>query len=129
MSMDRLYEIIANLLLAMKRTDASLTALIKDRDNIQAQHDPVKVARTQFNAWRDSADGKQFKQSLYETQNGRCANPNCQVTEALTIDYLDIDHKSPIATHPQLALVKTNMHLLCTPCNRKKNRGGWTNPA
>ncbi len=105
MSMDRLYEIIANLLLAMKRTDASLAALIKDRNNIQEQHDPVKVARTQFNAWRDSEDGKRFKQSLYETQNGRCANPNCQVTEALPIDYLDIDHKSPIAPASQLAFV------------------------
>ncbi|WP_413162034.1 HNH endonuclease [Capilliphycus salinus ALCB114379] len=117
--MTTLHQLIANLLSAMKRTDTSLSALKADVPEIEAKYDPVKLARSRFNSWRDSNDGKTFKDRLYRKQKGQCANPDCH--RDLPIDYLEIDHKLPITTHHQLALKKSNMQLLCTPCNRKKS--------
>ncbi|MEA5539475.1 HNH endonuclease signature motif containing protein [Limnoraphis robusta Tam1] len=120
--MTTLHQLIANLLSAMKRTDTSLLALKADVPEIEAKYDAVKLARSEFNSWRDSDDGKTFKKRLYRRQKSQCANPNCQLkARDLPIDYLEIDHKLPITTHHQLALKKSNMQLLCTPCNRKKS--------
>jgi len=99
-------QIISNLLSAIKRTDLSLAALKADRAYIESKYHPVKLARSQFNSWRDSHEGKRFKKELYNRQKGRCANPNCQLKdskEGLPIDYFEIDHKLPISSDPDLA--------------------------
>ena len=120
--MRALDEIIADLLSAIKNRNSSLSVLKADAAEIKAKYDPTILARTQFNAWCKCHEGKIFKQKLYNRQKGQCANPECQLKgQILPIDYLEIDHKLPISTHPHLALTKRNLHLLCTPCNRKKS--------
>lgn len=121
--MSTLHQIIADLLSAIKNTNASLEALKLDRAEIKDKYDPVKLARAQFNSWRDSNDGKIFKKKLYKKQERKCASPTCKMLgHEFHIDYFEIDHKLPVSSYPHLALDKSNMHLLCTPCNKRKSK-------
>ena len=119
--MDDLNFIIANLQDAIEKTDKSLQSLKNDQKIIESKYEPVTDARRNFKNWRDSDEGKKTKIELYENQRHICANPDCGLKNELPIEYFEIDHKLPITKFPELALDKSNMQLLCTPCNRKKN--------
>lgn len=120
--MSSFHENIASLLAAITRTNVSLLALKVDATEIEAKYDPVQLARTRFNDWRNRHEGKAFKEKQYERQKGKCANAQCQMYgQVLPIDYFEIDHKLPIKTHSHLAVNKNNLQLLCTPCNKKKS--------
>ena len=114
---DALPELFSKLLSAIKKTDKSLSNLKSDFADMEARYDRVKLARSKFNSWRNSSDGYIYKQSLYKKQSKCCFI--CQIN--LSSEYFEIDHKLPLSIHPQLALKKSNMQLLCTPCNRKKS--------
>lgn len=114
---DSLPELLSKLLSAIKKTDKSLSNLKSDFADIETRYDPVKLARSKFNSWRNSSDGSSRKQLLYKKQSKCCSI--CQIN--LPIEYFEIDHKLPLSIHPQLALKKSNMQLLCTPCNRRKS--------
>ncbi len=114
---DSLPELFSKLLSAIKKTDKSLSNLKLDSGDIEARYDSVKSARSKFNSWRNSSKGFSHKSSLYKRQLKCCSI--CQIN--LPIEYFEIDHKLPLSIHPQLALKKSNMQLLCTPCNRRKS--------
>jgi 5-methylcytosine-specific restriction endonuclease McrA len=73
--------------------------------------------RQRFNRWRDSDEGKAWKQRHYETLKGIC--PGC--SKNFPVNIFEIDHKEPISQSPKLATNPQNMDLLCPPCNRKKS--------
>jgi 5-methylcytosine-specific restriction endonuclease McrA len=114
---DSLPELFVKLISAMKKTDKSLSNLKSDLPKIEARYDPTKLARSKFNSLRDSSDGSNIKKSLHKKQKGCCLI--CKIS--LPIEYFEIDHKLPLSKYPQLGLKKSNMQLLCTPCNRKKS--------
>lgn len=75
--------------------------------------------RAQFNRWRDSDEGKTWKQQKYEQLiNGQC--PECGL-KLPSIEYFQIDHIKPISTYPKCAIDPDNLQLLCSPCNLKKS--------
>lgn len=70
--------------------------------------------RNQFNAWRHSQEGKQWKEEQYRKQNKRC--PICQ-KPILSLKGSHIDHIKPLATHPHLALSTKNLRITHAACN------------
>lgn len=108
----RLYE---KYKLARRKFFHDIAKLQQREENINNRHNPRKI----FNDWRNSTEGKQWKQSQYEKQQGKCGCFGCSFV-APSPEYLEIDHIKPIATHPELAIEPTNLRLLCPPCNRKK---------
>ena len=75
--------------------------------------------RNQFNAWRNSQEGKQWKEEQYNKQNKGC--PICQ-KPILSLKGSHIDHITPIYTHPHLALSTKNMRITHAHCNILRNR-------
>lgn len=119
---------VASLLTAIEQTDKALENLRDDATLIEEKYDPVKEARRLYNNWRDSHDGQIAKEAFYKKQKGQCANFKCQLEgQLLPINYFEIDHKLPITKRPDLALDKSNMHLLCSYCNNKKSIKNWSN--
>ena len=57
---------------------------------------------------------KSNKEQLYKNQQGKCNY--CGIK--LGIQYLDIDHKNPVARGGSDRI--TNLQLLCGPCNTRK---------
>jgi 5-methylcytosine-specific restriction endonuclease McrA len=72
--------------------------------------------RQRFNRWRDSIEGKAWKQQQFDSIAGKC--PGCGVT--FTIGHFVIDHIKPLRSHPALAIELGNLQLLCHPCNLSK---------
>lgn len=81
-------------------------------DKIKDKYDP----RTQFNLWRQSQDGKEWKQQKYIAQNFRCAKCGC----SMLLEGAHIDHIKPISTHPELNLDTRNLRLVHPLCNLTK---------
>ena len=73
--------------------------------------------RRQFNNWRNSLAGQEWKRAQYAKQNGFCP---CCGTE-LNLEDAHIDHVKPTATHPHLALDVSNLRLLRPSCNLRKS--------
>jgi 5-methylcytosine-specific restriction endonuclease McrA len=114
---DMLVKLLYDLQSEIKKAGESLSNLKADLPKIEARYDPVKLARSKFNSFRDSSNGSNYKKLLYKKQKGSCFT--CKIS--LPIEYFEIDHKRPLSIYPQSALRKDNMQLLCTPCNRKKS--------
>jgi len=53
----------------------------------------------------------------------RRRDPLCQMHEArgATVEASSVDHIKPLATHPELAFVMSNLMSLCEPCHAKKS--------
>ena len=79
-------------------------------ETIKSKYEP----RNQFNAWRNSQEGKQWKEEQYQRQNKRC--PICQ-QPILSLKGSHIDHIKPLSTHPHLALDPKNMRITHGACN------------
>jgi 5-methylcytosine-specific restriction endonuclease McrA len=76
--------------------------------------------RQRFNRWRDSDEGKAWKQQQFESIRGKC--PNCPTTFPV-ISCFVIDHIKPLRSHPNLAIELSNLQLLCADCNSRKGAG------
>lgn len=85
----------------------------KIAQQIQEKYEP----RTEFNRWRDSVEGKLWKQQKYLEQNGCCAICN----QSILLKGSHIDHIKPLFKYPDLALDPTNLQITCSDCNISKN--------
>ncbi|QUS59394.1 HNH endonuclease [Synechocystis sp. PCC 7339] len=108
-------ELFCQYKIAQDKVEGSLKNLDDKVERIKKYYSP----RNQFNRWRDSGDGKNWKKRQHEKQKHKCANPNCNFVYEKS-EYFDIDHIKPIKTHPHLAVDKKNLQLLCPPCNSRK---------
>jgi 5-methylcytosine-specific restriction endonuclease McrA len=79
--------------------------------------DKYYAPRQRFNRWRDSDEGKTWKQKQFKVTGGKC--PECPAT-FLDSSHFVIDHIKPLCNHPNLALDLSNLRLLCHSCNLKK---------
>ncbi|HEY9825218.1 MAG TPA: HNH endonuclease signature motif containing protein [Stenomitos sp.] len=105
---DDLEKLVASLI-----EDLDTPRLKKHRDK-KARIDQYYSPRQIFNRWRDSDEGKEWKQQQYEVIKGIC--PGCN--EYFSIKHLEIDHIQPISQAPKLATDLKNLRLLCPPCNK-----------
>jgi 5-methylcytosine-specific restriction endonuclease McrA len=103
--------------LARRELHGNFNKLQKREKSINERYTPRNI----FNRWRDSIEGKEWKQKQYEKQQGKC--PDCSFI-AHNVDYLEIDHIKSISTNPELAIDITNLRLVCSPCNKKKGGKG-----
>jgi 5-methylcytosine-specific restriction endonuclease McrA len=86
----------------------------KKAAQIKAYYQP----RAMFNRWRDSDEGKIWKQQQYKKLvDGKC--PGCG-QQLPSIEHFQIDHIKPISRYPALAIDCKNLRLLCGPCNLRK---------
>lgn len=99
--------------LARRELNGKLKTLEKREKSINERYTPRNI----FNRWRDSTEGKEWKQKQYEKQQGKCTD--CSFL-AHSVEYLEIDHIKPISINPEFAVDITNLRLVCSPCNRKK---------
>jgi 5-methylcytosine-specific restriction endonuclease McrA len=83
-----------------------------ERDRIEKYYSPPQ----RYKRWRDSQEGKEWKQQQYEAIKGIC--PKCQ--EPFPIKNLEIDHIKPISKFPDLAIDINNLRLLCSACNKRR---------
>ncbi len=81
-------------------------------DKIKAKYDP----RAEFNRWRESLEGKSWKEKQYKNQKGCCAI--CK--QLIPLKGSHIDHIKPLASYPDLALDTRNMQITCPDCNISK---------
>lgn len=70
-----------------------------------------------FNRWRNSEDGKQWKQEQFKHIKGKC--PGCGHVLP-TVAHFHIDHIKALRDRPDLAIEIENLQLLCSPCNMSK---------
>lgn len=78
--------------------------------------DRLYAPRAKFERWRDSNDGKEWKQKQYEKQGCRCH----LCGSGIELKGSHIDHMESIAKSPQLACDPRNLQILCPDCNTKK---------
>jgi 5-methylcytosine-specific restriction endonuclease McrA len=95
-----------------KKLDVLNQSTVQQAAKIYAYYSP----RAKFERWRDSHDGKQWKQTQFTKQKGCCAI--CHTEIALLGSH--IDHIQPIAKAPQLATILSNFQITCPPCNLSK---------
>lgn len=73
--------------------------------------------RNRFNRWRDSEEGKAWKQQQFEAIESKC--PECEFTLP-SIGHFVIDHIKPLGKYPHMATDPGNLRLLCHLCNLTK---------
>jgi 5-methylcytosine-specific restriction endonuclease McrA len=88
----------------------------KTADQIKKYYRP----RARFNRWRDSEEGRRWKQQEYERLTDRKC-PECE-QQLPSIEHFQIDHIRPICLCPDLAVDLKNLRLLCGPCNLRTTR-------
>jgi 5-methylcytosine-specific restriction endonuclease McrA len=113
-----LHQAIASLLTATQKIDSVLNAFKAEAQTIQDKYDPVTLARRQFNNWRSSADGQEWKRQQFHSIGGTCSD--CQIVFP-TVGSFHIDHINPLSKYPQLATKLSNLQLLCSECNLRKH--------
>jgi 5-methylcytosine-specific restriction endonuclease McrA len=69
--------------------------------------------RVQFNQWRNSREGREWKKKQYQEQQQSCAI--CK--EAISLRNAQVDHIKPIADYPELSTEPSNLRLTCQHCN------------
>jgi 5-methylcytosine-specific restriction endonuclease McrA len=72
--------------------------------------------RVEFDTWRNSNDGKQWKIQQYERQTSCCAV--CKKFVELKDSH--IDHIKPLAKYPELGLDLRNLQITHPSCNLSK---------
>ena len=105
-------ELIQNLFKTTKRVDNALAELKRIAVKIEAKYEPY----VEFTRWRDSKEGRLWKQQKYKVQNGCCAI--CQ--HSIPLKGSHIDHIKPLSVYPHLALDTRNMQIACPDCNASK---------
>ena len=92
--------------------DKNLKKLNQQKIRIEKSYSP----RSEFDRWRSSSEGQEWKNAQYVKQQGCCAI--CKVP----IEYngSHIDHIKPISKFPEEALETNNMQITCPPCNLGK---------
>lgn len=100
------------LLKVNKEIDQWLNGIKKIADELRAKRDP----REQFNRWKQTLEGRQWKKTQYTKQEGECGI--CH--HPMPLKGSHIDHIKPISTYPELSLEPDNMRLLCPECNTQK---------
>jgi len=106
-------ELVKSLFEATRRADNALVELREITAQINAKYEP----RAQFNRWRDSEEGKLWKQKQYQAQCGGCA----MCGEPIKIKGSHIDHIKPLSHFPHLAVDTQNLRITCPDCNIAKS--------
>jgi 5-methylcytosine-specific restriction endonuclease McrA len=107
-------QLVSELFGLKKQIDSQLQSMRNRADRIDGKYEP----RAEFNRWRDSKEGKLWKQKKYNEQNGCCAI--CK--RSIKLKGAHIDHIKPISRYPNLALETKNMQIACADCNTSKNQ-------
>jgi 5-methylcytosine-specific restriction endonuclease McrA len=105
-------DLISQLFKSTKNTDQLLAQAVKEGERIKIFYAP----RARFERWRDSIDGKAWKEAQYSRQKGCCAACQC----AIELKGSHIDHIKPISKYPELALDIKNFRICCVICNTSK---------
>lgn len=105
-------ELVKSLFKTTAQVDAILVEIQKIANKINAKYDP----RAQFIGWRDSKEGKIWKQNKYQEQSECCAI--CK--KRIRLKGSHIDHIKPVYSYPDLALDTGNMQITCPECNTSK---------
>ena len=105
-------ELVQALFEATGQTDAALADLKVLAAKINAKYEP----RAEFIRWRDSQEGKLWKQNKYQSQRGCCAI--CK--KPIQLKGSHIDHIQPLSLFPHLALDTRNLQVTCPDCNASK---------
>ncbi|MEA5533217.1 HNH endonuclease signature motif containing protein [Crocosphaera sp. XPORK-15E] len=79
----------------------------------------MRESRTEFNRWRNSQEGQEWKKQKYRQQNKLC--PICKET-ITNLKGSHIDHIKPLVDYPYLALDTDNMQVTHAECNKSKGR-------
>jgi len=72
------------------------------------------------NAFLTSRSWRELRYTVLKERGAKC---ECCGASAATGAAIHVDHIKPRFTHPELALVKTNLQVLCEDCNVGKVRG------
>ena len=86
----------------------------KKAEQIRKYYEPRAI----FNRWRDSDEGRKWKQQQYDRLIDRKC-PGCS-QQLPSIEHFQIDHIKPINRYPDLAVDPKNLRLLCSPCNLRR---------
>jgi 5-methylcytosine-specific restriction endonuclease McrA len=114
-----LHQTIADLLGAIQKTDSTLGKLSVEAQVIEDKYDPTTLARSQYNNWRNSHEGKTWRQEQFKAIGGVC--PECSKTFPI-LGCFHIDHIQPLSKRPDLATDPSNLRLLCSKCNLSKGQ-------
>ena len=105
-------ELVRELYQSTKAVDDAIAQLNSTATKINAKYDP----RTEFIRWRDSQEGKFWKQQQYLAQSQCCAI--CK--QSIRLEGSHIDHIKPLSSYPHLALEPQNLQIACPNCNISK---------
>jgi 5-methylcytosine-specific restriction endonuclease McrA len=105
-----------NLAEKLFKLNASINQWLTDTKAVVSQIKARQDPRRQFDDWRDSDEGKNWKRRKYEEQERKCALCGSYVN----IHHAHIDHIKPIIKYPDLALNLHNLQLVHPKCNKKK---------
>jgi 5-methylcytosine-specific restriction endonuclease McrA len=104
--------LLFHLIKAIKATDKAIVPLSMEKQRIESYYSP----RAKFERWRDSVDGKTWKETQYKKQNGCCDACKC----IIELKGSHIDHRKPISKFPELTLDPNNLRICCPTCNTSK---------
>ena len=105
-------QLVRQLFEVTKQVDITLAELKSTAADIKKKYEP----RTEFNRWRNSEEGKLWKQEQYKIQKGFCAI--CR--QPIEFKGSHIDHKKPLSNYPHLVLEPKNLRITCPDCNTSK---------
>jgi 5-methylcytosine-specific restriction endonuclease McrA len=108
-------ELAKSLFKTSRRVDTTLAELRVIATQINAKYEP----RAQFNRWRDSEEGKLWKQEQHQAQGGYCAIAKCG--KPIQLKGSHIDHIKPLSRFPHLAVDTQNLRITCPDCNIAKS--------
>ena len=110
---DDLSQLTEKLFLVNSRLDQLLQNSQKIINQIKQKYEP----RTEFNRWRNSEEGKLWKEQQYQKQKQCCAI--CQ--QKIELKWSHIDHIKPLSRYPELSLDLSNLQIACGSCNISKS--------
>ena len=110
---DDLSQLTKRLFLANKKLDEFLQNSQNIINQIKQKYQP----RTEFNRWRNSEEGKLWKEQQYQKQKQSCAI--CQ--KKIELKWSHIDHIKPLSRYPALSLDTSNLQIACNSCNTSKS--------
>ncbi len=104
--------LVQELLNVGRKVDKITKSFDKDIKRIENKYSP----RSEFERWRDSDIGKNWKAQQYQLQRQCCAE--CRL--AIPLKGSHIDHIQPISKYPALHLTLKNLRITCPECNLVK---------
>ncbi|MEO1132239.1 MAG: HNH endonuclease signature motif containing protein [Cyanobacteria bacterium J06639_1] len=109
---DSLKDIVPQIFQKKIEIDKQINHSLREVEEIQKYYHP----RAEFNRWRDSSEGREWKLAQYYRQKGCCSI--CQ--NSIEVKGAHIDHIKPISTFPELNLSLSNLRVTCADCNLRK---------